>query len=349
MISRHGALGATFTRGKVAGSSAAVLLAAAVPFLYPNPYGLGVLVTMLTIMLLNVSWSFLLGVAGVWNFGQLAIYAVGGYGAGLSILHLGLTPWLALPVAGVTGAALAIAIAIPTLRLSGIYTALLTFSAAQVVQLLIQNDTSGLTGGALGLPGVPGLFASLSPLDAAKRYYWLCLAIVVVAVAISAVVVRSRFGLALRTVRESAAYGAARGIDVHRSRVVAFAASGFFAGVAGALYTIYNGSMTPTVMGLTPMSIYVAMLVVGGLGTVAGPIVGTVVVTAIQPALIARPGTQLTVLGTILLLIVIFLPRGVANECGRLWSRIKLLAEEEEEEPGLGDEHAGLSDRLPVA
>lgn len=323
---------ATFTPVKVVISAALLILAVLVPFIYPSPYGTGVMVTMAILVVLNASWNFLLGFAGVWNFGQLAFYAAGGYGGGLLMLHAGFPPYLAIPGGAVAGALLAVLLAFPTLRLYGIYTSLLTFAAAQVVQLVIQNDDTGTTGGAFGLPSVQGMFDGISdPLWNVRAYYWLYLAIAVVVVALLAWVVRTPFGLALRTTRDSLPYGSARGIDPLRYRVAAFAVSGALAGVAGAMYTIYNGSIAPNVMGLTPMSIYVTMIVVGGLGTVTGPIIGTIILTIIQQALIDHPGTQLTVLGVILLAIVIFFPRGIAEEAAKVQRRVVAWMDEEEE------------------
>ncbi len=330
---RPSPLQATLSKEKVAVGTALVILAALIPFIYPSTYGMGVLVTMLVFVVLNLSWNFVLGIAGVWNFGQLAIFAVGGYGGGLLIIHADLSPWLAILAGGVGGTLLAVLFALPTLRLYGIYTSLLTFAAAQVVQLVIQNDTSGTTGGSLGMPAVEGLFTDLDPLWSTRAYYWLLLAVVVVVAVGIALLTRSPFGLALRTLRDSSAYAAARGIDPRRYRVAAFAVSGFVAGVAGMQYTLYNGSISPTVMGLTPMSIYVTMLVIGGLGTISGPIVGTALVTAVQQALIDHPGTQMTVLGVVLIAIVIFMPRGIAYEAGRLRDRVVRWMNETEEVP----------------
>lgn len=311
----------------------AAILAALVPFIYPSEYGTGVMVTMLILVTLNASWNFVLGVAGVWNFGHLALYAGGGYGCGMLVHHAGFPPVLAIPGGVLAGALLATLLAVPTLRLYGIYTSLLTFAAAQVVQLVIQNDDTGATGGAFGLPSVEGLFGGLSPLWSVRAWYWLALAVAIATVIGLAVLVRSPFGLALRTLRDSLPYGSARGIDPLRYRVAAFAISGALAGLAGALYVLYNGSIAPNVMGLTPMSIYVTMIVVGGLGMTTGPIVGTVLLTAIQQALIDHPGTQLTVLGIILLAIVVFVPHGIAAEAARIQRRVETWMNEEEEVP----------------
>jgi branched-chain amino acid transport system permease protein len=327
-----GPLRATFAPVKVAIAAALAVLAVLVPFIYPSPYGTGVMVTIALLVVLNASWNFLLGVAGVWNFGQLALYAAGGYGSGLLILHASLPPLVSLLGGAVAGALLAVILAFPTLRLYGIYTSLLTFAAAQVVQLVIQNDDTGTTGGAFGLPSVDGLFGSLSPLWNVRAYYWLYLAVAIAVVCGLAWLVRTPFGLALRTTRDSLPYGSARGIDPLRHRVAAFAISGALAGLAGGMYTIYNGSIAPNVMGLTPMSIYVTMIVVGGLGTVSGPIIGTVLISIVQQALIDHPGTQLTVLGAILLAIVIFFPRGIAEEAAKVQRRVVAWMDEEEDE-----------------
>ena len=244
------------------------MLVAAFPLVYRNQYVLTVIVTGLVLLVLNISWNFVLGVAGVWNFGQLAIYALGGYGAGILMLHTPLPPWLAVLGGGVIAAVIAILLAFPTLRLYGIYTSLLTFAFAEIVQYVILNDGSGLTGGSYGFPTVPGLYSSLSPDASMRAYYWTVLGVVVVSTAGLAAVGHSHLGIAVRAVRDAPAYTAARGVSPLRYRVIAFAISGFLAGIAGALYISFNQSISPSAMGLTPMSIDVTMLVIGGLGTV---------------------------------------------------------------------------------
>ncbi|HEX9030434.1 MAG TPA: branched-chain amino acid ABC transporter permease, partial [Streptosporangiaceae bacterium] len=159
----------------------AVLLAAAIPLVLSNNYLLDVMITTLILLVLNISWNFVLGVAGVWNFGQLAIYALGGYGAGIIMLHSSVSPWLALLAGGVVGTVGAVLLAFPTLRLYGIYTSLLTFAFAEVVQYVILNDGTGLTGGSFGLPIVSGLYSSLSLNASVRAYYWTTLAVVVIA------------------------------------------------------------------------------------------------------------------------------------------------------------------------
>jgi branched-chain amino acid transport system permease protein len=334
----------SMTRARWAWSAALILLAAVFPLAEGNQYVMSVIVTALVLLVLNISWNFVLGVAGVWNFGQLAIYALGGYGAGIIMLHTPLPPWLAVLGGGVIAAVISVLLAFPTLRLYGIYTSLLTFAFAEIVQYVILNDGSGLTGGSFGFPIVPGLYSHLSPDASMRAYYWTVLGVVVVSMIALAAVTRSHLGIALRSVRDAPAYTAARGVSPLRYRVIAFAISGFLAGIAGALYISFNQSISPSAMGLTPMSIDVTMLVIGGLGTVFGPLIGTAVLTVVQTALVDHPGIELTVLGTFLLIVVVFVPGGLVGLIARTRNRVAAWAAEDEATPeaeAAGGEAAG--------
>ncbi len=335
------------TRGRWAATGLAVAIAAAMPLVMTNQYVLSVMITTLILLVLNISWNFVLGVAGVWNFGQLAVYALGGYGAGIIMLHSSLSPWLALLAGGLIAAVVAVLLAFPTLRLYGIYTSLLTFAFAEVVEYVILNDGSGLTGGSFGLPIVKGLYSSLTLDSSARAYYWTTLAVVAASTLALAAVGRSRLGIALRGIRDAPAYSAARGVNPLRYRIFAFAISGFLAGIAGGLYVSYDQSISPSVMGLTPMSVYVTMLVIGGLGTATGPILGTVLVQIVATLLVTHPGAEFTILGLFLLVVVIFVPDGLAGLIGRYWRRIAAWASEGEPDETEAAEAAVLTEGSP--
>ncbi len=323
--------GRALSGAEKAGILALVAVAVLVPFVWSNDYAVGVMVTAMITLVLNISWNFVLGIAGVWNFGQLAIYALGGYGTGLLMLHTPVPPPLAILLGGLLAAGVSILLAFPTLRLHGIYTSLLTFSFAQVFLFIVVNDPAGLTGGSFGFPTVRGLYSFLPPTTALHAYFWTVLAVAAAATLLVAWIRSSRLGIALRTIRDSPAYAAARGISPLKYRVIAFAISGFIAGVAGGLYLSYNQSFTTSAMGLTPMSIDVTMLVIGGLGTIWGPILGTGVLTGLQVSLVDYPGIQLTILGTILLVIVVFVPSGLVGLLSQIRSRISAWVAEDEE------------------
>ncbi len=327
----NGVLGSMST-ARWAMVACALALAAVFPLVYRDPYYMTVIVTAEIVLILNISWNFILGMAGVWNFGQLAIYALGAYGSGWIMLH---QTWVPVPFAillgGVFSCAVSLLLAFPTLRLFGIYTSLLTFSFAQVVQYAALNDPRGLTGGPFGYPAVPGLFPDYGQTAYLRAYYWVCAGVIVVSCLAVAWLRQSHLGYALRSARDAPAYTAARGIDLRAARVAAFGLSGFLAGIAGALYLSFQQSFTTSQMGLTPMSIDVTMLVIGGLGTVTGPVVGTAIVTVIQTKLIDYPGWQLTILGAFLLVIVVFVPGGIVGMISRLDRRLRAWVGEESE------------------
>jgi branched-chain amino acid transport system permease protein len=338
----------SLSSGRWAAIAVGIGLAALLPFVYHDPYYMTIIVTAEIVAILNISWSFVLGMAGVWNFGQLAIYALGAYSAGWMMLH---ERWVPAPLAilfgGLFSACAAVLLAFPTLRLFGIYTSLLTFSFSQIVQYVALNDPGGLTGGSFGFPTVRGLFSSSDQTSFLRSYYWVCLAVIVASCFAVAWLRQSRLGIALRSSRDAPAYTAARGVDPRAVRVAAFGLSGFLAGIAGSLYLCFQQSFTTSQMGLTPMSIDVTMLVIGGLGTVFGPLLGTAVLTVIQTWLIDYPGWQLTVLGAILLVIVIFVPGGLVGAISRLVRRLGEWVAEDEQGGG-SRPPAAPSERLPA-
>lgn len=311
----------------------AIALAAVFPLVYHDPYYMTIIVTGEIVLILNISWNFVLGMAGVWNFGQLAIYALGAYSSGwLMLHHSGIPVPLAILFGGLFSAVVSVLLAFPTLRLFGIYTSLLTFSFAQVIQYVAVNNPHGLTGGSFGFPEVPGLFPDLGQTAYLRAYYWVCAGVIVASCFAVAWLRQSHLGIALRSVRDAPAYTAARGVNPRAARVAAFGLSGFLAGIAGGLYLSFEQSFTTSQMGLTPMSLDVTMLVIGGLGTVSGPLIGTFILTVIQTKLINYPGWQLTVLGATLLVIVVFVPGGIVGLFGRIDRRLRAWVAEEADE-----------------
>ncbi len=326
------------TTGAAVAAFSLIAVAALVPLVYSSQYGLGVLITMLILMVLNTSWNLLIGIAGVWNFGQLAVYAIGGYATGIIMLRTGLPGPVALIGGGLAGALISAMLAFPTLRLRGMYTALLTFSFAQIVNMVIVNDNTGLTGGPFGLPAVDGLFTSLSPDGSMRAYYWLALAVVVASLFAVALIRRSSFGLSLTALRDSAGFAAARGVNPLQTQVIVYAIAGFLAGIAGALAVSFDRSIGPEVMSLSLLSLYVTAIVVGGLGTIMGPIVGTAILTLLDTALVDEPALKFGILGVVLLLIVIFVPRGVFGALVELRDRVSdWIAEDPGDDDEAGD------------
>jgi branched-chain amino acid transport system permease protein len=308
-----------------------IVLAAALPIVWRNDYVIDVALTALIWMILNQSWNLQLGIGGIWNFGQLAIFAIGAYVSALVSIHWGIPVWLAMIVGGLGAAVASLIIAVPALRLRGIYASLLTFSFGEVVRLLVISDESGVTGGTFGLSGVPDIaFGDYSPDARQRAYYWLALALVVATAVVIWVFIHSPLGTALKAMRDAPGYAASRGVSPMRMQVITFLTSAFIAGIAGGLYAHYFGVVAPSVMGLAPMALFVSMLVVGGLGTFAGPMVGTAVIMVVSEYLRDYQQARLIIVGLILLLTIVIAPRGLVPALQDGWARVQRWMAEEE-------------------
>lgn len=315
-------------------AGAALLVAIVFPVVFSDPYWVGVGTLALIWMVLNQSWNLVLGYSGVWNFGQLGIYAIGGYSAALLSLHTGL-PWVVALILGALAATVvSLVLAVPSLRLRGIYVSLLTFGFAEVVRLLIITDKSGTTGGTFGLSGFDGFgLQAMEPDQRARMTYWIALIAVLVTLVVLYLLIRSPLGTGLTALRDNPPLAAARGVGPLRYQLVSFAISGFFAGLAGGLYAFTYGVVSPSLMGLGPMTLLVTMLVIGGLGTLTGPLIGTVILTFAQAQMQQWPEFRLILLGGLLLVIVVVMPRGLVPLVAGGRQRLSRWMAEDEAEP----------------
>lgn len=310
----------------------AILAAIALPFIVPDRSWLGVATLGAIWLTLNQSWNLVLGISGVWHFGQLAIYAIGAYVAALLSLHTPLPPILSVLLGGIAALVVSVILSLPALRLRGIYVALMTFGFGEVVRLLIISDQSRFTGGTYGLSGFAGFdLGGLDSLTTDRVHYWIAIAVAIVTAIVMTILVRSPLGTGFVALRDNPRLAAARGVSPRVYQMVAFGISGFFAGIAGALYAFVFGVVSPSLMGLMPMTLLVTMLVVGGLGTVAGPIVGTVIMTFVQARLQEWPDFRLIILGLILLAMVVLMPRGLVPVVSQLNQRLVRWMDEDRE------------------
>jgi branched-chain amino acid transport system permease protein len=316
---------------------AVLAVAATLPFFVTSKYLLGVLVLSLIYSILNLAWNLTIGISGIWNFGQLALFASGGYAYGILGTRYDLPPWLALGAGALVGAAFGIVMIVPALRLRGIYAALLTFAFAEVFRLIIVNDNSGLTGGPYGLSSIPGLFSGASATLEQRGYYWVALAGAVFTAWTLKRLVDSPTGLALQALRDSTPYAIGMGTNRRASILVSTAVSGFLSGLAGALYAGYYEGISPVVMGLAPLSLFVLMIVIGGLGRLYGPALGTFVVMLLSELLRDFDQWRFIVLGAILLVILAFQPTGLSGLLSRGVASLRRWMAE--------DDHAGEGEK----
>jgi branched-chain amino acid transport system permease protein len=251
------------------------------------------------------------------SFGHAAYFGLGAYGAALGLKTLGLPMTAALVCGPVLALAAALLFGWFAVRLSGVYLAMLTLAFAQIVWALVfQWDE--VTGGSNGMVGIwpPAWLASRSV------YYLLTLAIVVASVLVLRRVLLSPFGYAMRAGRDSPLRAEALGMSVARVRWAGFAVAGFFGGVAGALHAFAKGAISPETIGVNHSINGLVMVLLGGIQTLAGPVVGAVAFTWLQDVIIRSTDYWRAVLGVVILALVLAFPQGLAGALGRLVERI---------------------------
>lgn len=239
---------------------------------------------------LNVS----MGMAGLLVLGHAAFWAVGAYTFTLLVVRLHWNFWLAFPMAGLSAALAGLVIGLPTLRLRGDYLAIVTLGFGEAVRWVLKNETE-ITGGDAGIPGnrVPGdLRASNGWLGewlwqpkTTTDCYLFALGLLVLCVVCVTLFTRSKYGRALFALREDETAAKCMGIDTSRVKVIAFTASAFWAGLAGVVHPIFRGQITPQLFDFNASVLFVAMVVLGGLGSLTGSIVGAAILFIVPQVL----------------------------------------------------------------
>ena len=286
---------------------AVLIVAAALPFVAGN-YVLTVGSEIAIFVIFAISLHFLMSVGGLASFGHAAYFGLGAYGVALLAKMAGL-PMIAClllgPLLGLMGAAVFGFFAV---QLSGVYFAMLTLAFAQIVWSIAFQWVS-VTGGDNGILGVwPEKWAA-SP----SHFYWLSLGIAALAVVILRIIVFSPFGFALRATRDSPLRSEAIGINGKRIQWTAFVIAGTVAGLAGALFAYLKGSVFPDNMGISLSVDALVMVLLGGVETVSGAVVGAIVYKALNIWLVSQTDWSKLVLGGFVVLIVVAFPKGIVG------------------------------------
>ncbi len=292
----------------------ALVAAAVFPLLNSNPYILGVAILLFVYAVVTQAWNLVLGIAGILSFAQMAFFAVGAYTAAIFNLDLGLSPWLCTLLGGITAVLASLIVGLPALRLRGVYVVLLTLAFQTMLTVLIQTDSSGLTGGVYGLSGVaPYLPLSMGFRSQLVGTYYLALALVAVVSFLIYRIIKSPLGLGLIALRDAEEVAANRGVNPSQYKLLAFGVSAFFTGLAGAFYAHYYGIITPAAMDFGLTMNLLAMIVVGGLGAFAGPIIGTALLSILSELLQGVGQYRLVILGLILVVVIVVAPQGLVG------------------------------------
>ena len=262
------------------------------------------------------SLHFILGPGGMHSFGHAAYFGLGAYGAALLVRTLDLPMEAALLLGPLAAAAGALLYGWFCVRLSGVYLTMLTLAFAQISWAIV-FQWDDFTGGSNGLTGVwPPEWASQGP-----AFYWLALGICALGIYLLRRLLFSPLGYALRASRDSALRADAIGIDVRRIQWTAFVIAGLFAGLAGALFAFSKGGVAPDTMSVTKSVDALVMVLLGGVQTLAGPVVGAAAFTWLHDTVARNTEYWRALMGATMLILVLLAPQGIAGYAQLLWSR----------------------------
>jgi branched-chain amino acid transport system permease protein len=296
-------------------------LAAALPLAMPGRYVITQSTLFFIWAIVVVQWNLVLGIGGIFSLAQMALFATGAYATAMLGFYWKVPMLAAIPMAGVVTVAMGILIGLACLRLRGPYVALLTLAIAQVMYVLIVNDTDCFTttGGCMPLfGGVRGIgqfgdigLRALFPSKWYIAHYYVGLALLAVAVTISIVVIRGPLGLAFRALRDNPGYAMSRGISRFKYQLWIFAVSAFFTGIAGGFYAVHFRVVGPTVFSFSTLLFLIAMIVIGGLGSIWGPLLGAAVLMLADEGMRELSDYRNIGLGLLLAVFVIAWPNGL--------------------------------------
>ena len=293
----------------------AVLAAASVP-IFGDTYTIKVATEVLIFALAAFSLNFLVGNGGIVSFGHAAYFGLGAYASGLLVTKLGMPMEPALIAAPLAGGFFAALFGFFIVRLQGIYLAMLTLAFAQIAYAVCFQWVE-VTGGDNGIVGVwPSTWAA-----SRSAYHYIVLVAAMAGILALRHVIYAPFGASLRAARDSAQRAEAIGIDVRSHRWLGFTIAGAAAGLAGGLYAFSKGSIDPTLLGI-PLSVdFLAMILLGGMQTVMGPVLGAAAFHSIKDVFMPLTDHWRFLLGASIIALVLIFPRGLGGAYAALRAR----------------------------
>lgn len=317
---------ATATRASRIGAVvlAAVVIALAVaPAVVPRSLVQDLILIFLLVGLAQC-WNLLAGYAGLISVGQQAFVGLGGYGLFAAVVLVGMDPLLAVPLVAVAVAAISVPVGLVVFRMQGAYFAVVTWVVAEVFRLVLAQvqvlgggtGTSlprSATGDMIGIAAVEALFGVRSAAAREIVLYWCALAAVVLIVVVAYAILRSRLGLALAAIRDGEVAAESVGVDITATKFKVYVFAAFGAGLVGALYFLQTSRISPdaafSVLDWTAYVIFI--VVIGGIGTVEGPIIGAILFVVLRSALSGYGPWYLILLGALGIVVMLVAPKGL--------------------------------------
>lgn len=285
------------------------IVVALLPIAVNNDYWTVVFVRVMLNIIVALGLNFITGLIGQMNLGMAGIYALGAYSSALLVQYTGCSPWLGLVGALVMGLIIGLVLGYPSLRLKGVYLSLTTIGFTQIVTLFLNNMT-GFTGGSQGVKEIPNYNLFGFPINSYLRSYYLYAIFAVIAFFIAQRIIKSKWGRLFRSLRDNVDAVEMTGVNIASAKIKAFTISAIFGCIAGALYAHFYGYINPSNYTLDMSMNYVLMLLVGGLGSAPGAIMGACVVTILPEPLRGLGDYYLIVFYGIIFIGILLFPNG---------------------------------------
>jgi branched-chain amino acid transport system permease protein len=300
---------ATLAKHRLAALVPIATIIALLPLFFPSAYYYRVAALVLIFALAATGLNLLMGFAGQVSLGHAGFLGIGGYAVAIGPTYLGLPPWLCVVGGAACCGVLAFLVGRPILQLKGHYLAIATLGFGLLINIALTNE-AGWTGGPDGMP-VPRLRLLGWPVVGAAVWYWIAATTLLLGATLAFNLIDSPTGRALRAIHDSEVASRTLGVDVARKKLLVFVISAIYASVAGSYLALFNGHITPDIAGFLRSVELVAMVVLGGMGSIPGSIVGAAVLVVLPQTLTVLHDYEHMALGLMLMGFMIFLRQGV--------------------------------------
>jgi len=293
---------------------AVILFIAAFPF-FTSMYQTSIMTTALMYVVLGLGLNIVVGLGGLLHLGYAAFYAVGAYTYALLNYHFGLSFWICLPIGAGLSTIMGILLAIPVLRLRGDYLAIVTLGFGEVIRIVLENwnEFSFGPSGVANIPR-PGFFGMSMKLQTATIYiYFIMIAMVIFTIFVVRRLENSRIGRAWIAMREDEIASESMGIDITKSKITTFALGAFWAGMVGVIFAAKTTFINPASFTLWESVMILCVVVIGGMGSIVGVVVGALILILLPEYLRAFSEYRMLLFGAILVLMMVFRPGGIIS------------------------------------
>jgi branched-chain amino acid transport system permease protein len=296
-----------------------------IPYFVTSPYVMHIIIFSGIYIIFALSYDIVVGYLGMLSLAHPAFYGVGGYTSVLLVMKLDVPYIIALPIAGIMALIVALIVGFPALRLSYHSFAIVTLAFTLIMKAIWMNWVS-LTNGPMGIPGVPRPtidipFLGAIHVETLTDYYYFILILVIITCFFIYLMIHSRVGRALLSVRENEVLAETLGVNAFKYRMIAFAIGAFFAGLAGSFTAHYITFMGPEFTDFYYITMLLIMVILGGSGTIHGVIIGAIAFTFIPEYLRITPEFRDVIYGFVLLATIIFMPEGIGGKINEILYR----------------------------